>query len=376
MQFIDLKAQYERIKPQVDKAVIGAVESGKFIMGDEVKSLEKRLADFVGRKHCVTCSNGTDALTLALKALGIGAGDSVFVPDFTFFASAETVAAAGATPVFADIDPLTYNISAESLTEKIEETKANGRLNIKGIVTVDLFGQTADYDKILEIAEKYGLYVIEDGAQGFGGSLHNVRCGKFGDISCTSFFPAKPLGCYGDGGAVFTDDDNLCELLRSYRVHGSSGDKYNNVRIGLNARLDTVQAAVLHCKLDIFEDELERRNRAAERYIKNLKDYMQVPVVIDGGFSSWAQFTVRVNPEHRAQIMAELKDMGIPTMIYYGKPMHLQGAFEYLGGKEGDFPEAEAASKSVMSLPMHPYLTDETVDFVSSGVINMVEKYR
>ncbi|MBQ8533234.1 MAG: DegT/DnrJ/EryC1/StrS aminotransferase family protein [Clostridia bacterium] len=372
MQFIDLKAQYQRIKPEVDAAVLKAMDDGKYIMGDEVKTLETRLAEFVGRKYCLCCSNGTDALTLSFLSLGVGRGDAVFVPSFTFFASAETVAVVGATPVFVDIDPETYNISAKDLEEKINKVKAEGKLTPKAIVAVDLFGQTADYDAVLKVAKEYGLFVVEDGAQGFGGSLNGVRCGKFGDISTTSFFPAKPLGCYGDGGAVFTDDDDLYELLKSYRVHGSSGDKYNNVRIGLNARLDTLQAAILHCKLDIFEDELVARNRVADRYTKNLSGKVVTPKVLDGGFSSWAQYTIRVDASRRAEIMDKMKQSGIPTMIYYGRPMHLQKAFESLGGKQGDIIESEKASNCVMSLPMHPYLTDEQVDEICQKLIEIL----
>lgn len=372
MQFIDLKAQYQRIKPQVEAAVLKAMNDGKYIMGDEVKTLEARLAEFVGRKYCLSCSNGTDALTLSFMSLGIGAGDAVFVPAFTFFASAETVALVGATPVFVDIDPETYNISSKSLSEQIEKVKREGKLTPKGIVTVDLFGQTADYGNILKIAKEQDLFVIEDGAQGFGGSLNGVRAGKFGDISTTSFFPAKPLGCYGDGGAVFTDSDELYELLKSFRVHGSAGDKYNNVRIGLNARLDTLQAAVLHCKLDIFEDELSSRDRVAKRYTKNLLGRVVTPKVIEGGFSSWAQYTICVDPDRRAEIIEKLKEQGIPAMIYYAKPMHLQKAFENLGGKVGDHPASEKACDCVMSLPMHPYLTDEQVDFICEKLLEVL----
>lgn len=366
MQFIDLGEQYRRIKDKVDKEVINAIESGKYIMGPPVKELEQRLAAYVGRKYCVSCSNGTDALTMPLMALGIGEGDAVFVPDFTFFASAEVVAGVGATPVFAEVNPDTFNLDAESLERSIEKVKSEGKLTPRMIIAVDLFGQPADFGAIMDVAQRHGLLVMEDGAQGFGGTYNGKKACSFGDVSTTSFFPAKPLGCYGDGGAIFTDDGELAERLRSIRVHGSNPtDKYDNIRLGLNARLDTVQAAVLHCKLDIFDSELVTRQRAADCYTASLKDIVETPVVPEKFTSSWAQYTVKLKSrEQREKGIIRLKEKGIPAMIYYPCPMHLQTAFAGLGGKKGDFPVSEHLCDTVMSVPMHPYLTSKDIETV------------
>ena len=315
MDFIDLGRQYEVIKDKVDARIKKVLESRMFIMGPEVLELEERLAKFTGRKYCLTCSSGTDALLIPLMAYELSKNDAVFVPSFTFFASAETVNLAGATPVFVDIDS-TFNMSPESLENEIKKVLEEGKLTPKGIVPVDLFGRSADYDRILPIAEKYGLFVLEDAAQGFGGSLHGKRNGAFGDVSATSFFPAKPLGCYGDGGAIFTDDEDLYKKMKSIRVHGSGSDRYDNVRLGMNGRMDTIQAAVVLAKLDIFEYELQARQNVAEWYEQELKDSYIVPERDPEFFSSWAQYTLLAkNEDERSKIIAGMKEKNIPVMV-------------------------------------------------------------
>lgn len=369
MQFRNLQQQYEVLKPQMDRAIQSACAKADFISGHEVKELEQQLAEYVGVKHCITCANGTDALTLALKAWGVGPGDAVFVPDFTFFSSGECPAVVGATPIFVDVDEATFNIDPARLEQAILEIQREGELRPKVVVAVDLFGLPADYEAITKICEKYGLLLLEDGAQGFGGTQNGRRVCSFGDISTTSFFPAKPLGCYGDGGAIFTNNDEWDALTRSYAVHGKSGeDKYNNVRIGLNSRLDTVQAAVLQVKLKAFIDyELEAVNQAARWYDAKLQGKnMRLPVIPEGRTSSWAQYTVQL-PEgsDRAALQAKLKEQGIPTMVYYAKPMHLQGAFAGTRSAKADCPVTERLCRTVLSLPMHPYLTEELVSAVA-----------
>ncbi|MEJ5286993.1 MAG: DegT/DnrJ/EryC1/StrS aminotransferase [Candidatus Kapaibacterium sp.] len=365
MQFIDLQRQYERIKNVLDSRILKVLSSCKFILGPEVEELEKRLADFVGRKYCVSCSSGTDALLMPLMAWGVGKGDAVFTTPFTFVATSEVIRLVGATPVFVDIDPKTFNISSEHLEAKIIETIEKGELTPKAVIPVDLFGLPADYDKILEIAKRYNLLVLEDAAQGFGGSLNGKRACSFGEVSATSFFPAKPLGCYGDGGAVFTDDKEMYELLLSIRVHGQGKDKYENVRLGINGRLDTIQAVVLLTKLEIFENELAKRNLVAKKYTELLSGKVEPPFVPEGYFSSWAQFSVLAKDEnHRNEIIQRLKENGIPTAIYYPLPLHLQKVNSDLGYKFGDFPVSESISKRIFSLPMHPYLTDEEIELI------------
>ena len=354
MQFIDLESQYKHLKSKIDKRIQDVLNHGHYIMGPEVKELEDALAKYVGVKHVVSCANGTDALQLALMALDIGEGDAIFCPTFTFFATAEVVAYANATPVFVDSDERTFNICVASLEKQILKVIEVGKLVPKAIISVDLFGLPANYIELEALAEKYSLRLIEDAAQGFGGSINGKKAGSFGDIATTSFFPAKPLGCYGDGGAIFTNDDKLAELVRSYRVHGKGEDKYDNVRIGLNSRLDTIQAAILLEKLAEFPTELENRNIAAENYAKTLSEKYTTPFVPDGYYSSWAQYTVVC--EDRDSEMQGFKEQGIPTMVYYRTCMHLQTAFKDLGYKEGDFPVAEKLSKQVFSLPMHGYL--------------------
>ena len=368
MEFRDLKQQYQVLRQDIDHAVLDAMQSGAFIMGQPVKELEVQLADYVGVKHCLTCANGTDALTLALKAWGIGPGDAVFVPDFTFFSSAEVVSREGGTPVFVDVDEETFNISPNSLDEAIRLTLADGKLSPKVIVAVDLFGLPANYPQIREIADKYDLLILEDGAQGFGGEILGRKACSFGDISTTSFFPAKPLGCYGDGGAVFTDNDEWAALIESYRVHGKGTFKYDNVRIGLNSRLDTVQAAILQVKLRAFKDyELADVNKVAARYTELLKDIpsIQTPVIPTGFYSSWAQYTLRL--ENREQFQAKLKEQGIPSMVYYPTPMHLQTAFKHLTS-DISLQTSAKLSQTVLSLPMHPYLSEADIQTVVDAV--------
>ena len=371
MEFRDLKRQYQVLKPQMDAAMLEVAENCNFISGKQVTELEQQLAEYVDVKHCVTCGNGTDALTLVMMAWDIKAGDAVFVPTFTFFASAEVVAFEGATPVFVDVDERTFNVDPVKLEEAIEQVKKEGKLNPRAVIAVDLFGQPADYTKIEEICKKHGLLLLEDGAQGFGGKIGERTACSFGDAAATSFFPAKPLGCYGDGGAVFTNDDEMADYMRSIRVHGKSpADKYDNLRIGLNSRLDTNQAAVLKVKLQAFKDhELESVNRAAKLYDEYLGNVVKTPVVPEGFYSSWAQYTLILDSkEQRTHLQKELKEQGIPTMVYYPKPMHLQGAFADLGYKKGDFPVAESLCERVLSLPMHPYLNEEDIRFVANAV--------
>lgn len=368
MQFRDLKKQYQVLKKDIDPAMIQVATDCNFINGQQVKELERELADYVGVKHCVTCANGTDALTMAMMAWDIKEGDAVFVPDFTFFSSGEIVAHAGAAPVFVDVDLDTFNISEESLIAQIENVIKEGKLRPRAIVAVDLFGLPADFTALKKIADKYGLLLLEDGAQGFGGSIDGKKACSFGDISTTSFFPAKPLGCYGDGGAVFTDDDETAQLLESIRIHGKGDGKYDNVRIGLNSRLDTIQAAILSIKLKAFRDyELQDINQAAQLYTEKLKDIVKTPIIPDGFYSSWAQYTIQLeNRETRNKIQQDLKAKDIPSMIYYQKPMHKQGAFGGQAGSDELFPNTIKLCDTVLSLPIHPYITEEDIALVAS----------
>lgn len=376
MQFRDLKAQYQALKTEIDRAMNQVVTDGNFISGKQVADLEKNLAEYVGVKHCITCANGTDALTLALMAWGIKRGDAVFVPDFTFFSSGEVVSFEGATPVFVDVDKDTFNISPESLEKAIEKTLAEGKAVPKAVVTVDLFGLPADYDKIRKVTDKYGIKVLEDGAQGFGGTLHGKRACSFGDIATTSFFPAKPLGCYGDGGAVFTDDDETADYLRSIRIHGKGECKYDNVRIGMNSRLDTIQAAVLQVKLKAFQEyELRDVNTAAQEYTRLLKDTVKTPVIPKGFYSSWAQYTIQLDTrEVRDGLQAYLKECGIPSMIYYPKPMHKQGAFEEIASDDKDFTHTLELCDRVLALPVHPYMKQEDIQLVADKIKEYLKK--
>lgn len=372
MQFRDLKKQYQVLKNDIDAGIAEVLASAQFISGPQVKALEAQLAEYVGVKHCITCANGTDAITLAMMAWGVKEGDAVFVPDFTFFSSGECPAFEGATPVYVDVDERTFNLDSVKLEEAIIKVKEEGKYTPKAVVAVDLFGLPADYTRIRPICEKYGLLLMEDAAQGFGGSINGKMACSFGDISTTSFFPAKPLGCYGDGGAVFTDNDEWAEYLRSICVHGkSANDKYNNIRIGMNSRLDTLQAAILMPKLKAFADyELDDVNKAADMYMEALNDAgLTLPLVPEGFRSSWAQFTTQLPADIvRADLQAALKAKGIPTMVYYPKPMHLQGAFEGTYSAEADCPVTERLCATVLSLPMHPYLTQEDVNEVVSAI--------
>ena len=372
MQFRDLKKQYQVLKEDIDKAMIEVATNCNFINGQQVKDLEKELAEYVGVKHCVTCGNGTDALTMAMMAWGIREGDAVFVPDFTFFSSGEIVSHAGATPVFVDVDIDTFNISVESLEKAVKKVLDEGKLTPKAVVAVDLFGLPADFDSVKKVADKYGLLVLEDGAQGFGGNINGKTACSFGNISTTSFFPAKPLGCYGDGGAVFTDDDEIASLLESIRVHGKGEMKYDNVRIGLNSRLDTIQAAILSVKLKAFSDyELTDINNVADKYTEALSGIVKTPVIPKGFYSSWAQYTIQLkDKETRDRLQASLKEKGIPSMVYYPKPMHRQEAFAGQAYDDADFPNTIKLCDTVLSLPMHPYLSDEDIDEVVSVIRN------
>jgi len=372
MQFRDLKQQYAVLKDDIDKAVAGVLSSAQFISGGAVRELEAQLAEYVGVKHCITCANGTDAITLALKAWGIGKGDAVFVPDFTFFSTGECPAAEGAVPVFVDVDERSFNIDPDRLEEAIIKVKNDGRYTPRAVAAVDLFGLPAEYDRIKEICQKYGLLLLEDGAQGFGGELNGKRACSFGDISTTSFFPAKPLGCYGDGGAVFTNNDKWAAIIRSLAVHGKNAEnKYDNIRIGMNSRLDTLQAAVLQVKLRAFREyELADVSKAAELYNEAFSDSgLVLPLVNAGYMSSWAQYTVQL-PEgaDRAAVQAKLKEQGIPSMVYYMKPMHVQGAFAGTYSADADCPVTEKLCGKVLSLPMHPYLSKNDIYTVAEAL--------
>jgi len=371
MQFRDLAKQYEVLKKDIDQAMMSVAQQSRYIMGPQVKELEQQLADYVGVKHCLSCANGTDALTLALKAWAIGAGDAVFVPDFTFFSSAEVVALEGATPIFVDVCADTYNIDTKSLEKAIELTLAEGKLKPRVVVAVDLFGLPANYPEVKAVARKYGLLILEDGAQGFGGTINGQKDCSFGDISTTSFFPAKPLGCYGDGGAVFTDNDEWAELINSYRVHGKGTDKYDNVRIGMNSRLDTLQAAILQVKLRAFDNEVERVNEAAAHYTRLLENHVVTPVIPKGFRSSWAQYTIRLNSEEqRNSIQQALKEAGIPSMVYYPKTMHQQTAFAQTAQPtDCDSYVARRLCATVLSLPMHPYIETSEIENICSTLI-------
>ncbi len=373
MQFRDLKNQYEVLKTKIDLSVIQVMTDANFISGKQVDDLEEALAEYVGVKHCITCANGTDALSLALEAWNIGPGDAVFVPDFTFFASGETVAFEGATPVFVDISEDTFNINPDSLRSAIKTVLCEGKLTPKAVVAVDLFGLPADYDRIISIVKEFGLLLLEDGAQGFGGNIRGKRACSFGDISTTSFFPAKPLGCYGDGGAIFTDNDEWAALIKSLRIHGKGMDKYDNVRIGMNSRLDTIQAAILQVKFDAFKEyELTDVNKVAMHYTEALKDIVKTPIISDGFLSSWAQYSILLeNKDTRDSLQSYLKEQGIPTMIYYIKPMHRQKAFEGFDCIKVDLSVTESVCDRVLAIPIHPYMGNIEQD----NVISSIKKY-
>lgn len=375
MEFRDLKKQYQVLKKEIDKAVEKVMTDCNFISGAQVRELEEQLAEYVGVQHCITCANGTDALELALLTLGAGEGDAVFIPSFTFMSTAETAAYLGAYPVFVDIDRDTFNIDPDKLEEAIIRIKNEGKYTPKAVIPVDLFGLPANYDKIIPIARKYNIYIVEDGAQGFGGSIRGKSACSFGDISTTSFFPAKPLGCYGDGGAIFTDNDEWALHLRSLTVHGKGREKYDNVRLGRNSRLDTLQAAILLVKFKAFREyELADINRWADEYTKRLKDIVKVPGVPDGYYSSWAQYTLLLENEAQRNGLKEyLKEKGIPSMVYYPKPLHMQTAFQYCGVPEGSLPVSENASKCVLSIPLHPYMDCDIINRISDEIKNYIK---
>lgn len=370
IQFRDLKAQYQKYKAEIDEAIQVVLDDANFISGRQVMELEEQLAGYVGVKHCVTCANGTDALTLMMMAWGIGKGDAVFVPDFTFFASAEVISYEGATPIFVDVDRDTFNIDAVMLEKAIQSTIKDGKYTPRLIVTVDLFGLPANYPEIERIAKKYGLKILEDSAQGFGGRIGNKMACSFGDAATTSFFPAKPLGCYGDGGAIFTNDDEIVKLLRSFTVHGKGDSKYDNIRLGINSRLDTIQAAVLKVKFQaLIDHELEDVNRAYQIYDRELKDTVQVPIIPDGFYSSFAQYTIKLKDKsQRDELQNKLKEQGIPSMIYYIKPMHKQQAFNHMKINEDDLKVSNELCDIVLSLPMHPYLTEDDIVFICTKI--------
>jgi UDP-2-acetamido-2-deoxy-ribo-hexuluronate aminotransferase len=370
MEFRDLKSQYKKYKAEIDKAIIEVLTNANFISGKQVNELEKSLAEYVGVKHCISCANGTDALTLMMMAWDIKAGDAVFVPDFTFFASGEIVSFEGATPIFVDIDRTTFNIDVNKLEESIQHVLREEKYTPKAIIPVDLFGLPANYIEIERIANKYNLLILEDAAQGFGGRIGDKKACSFGDAAITSFFPAKPLGCYGDGGAIFTNDDEVAKKLRSICVHGKGEDKYDNVRIGINSRLDTIQAAILQVKLKAFiEHELEDVNKIYNLYNEKLSNIIEIPVIPEDYYSSFAQYTIKLkNKEQRDKLQVYLKGNGIPSMIYYTKPMHRQKAFDDMHCNDQDYPVTNELCDCVLSLPMHPYLSVEDIDFVCENI--------
>jgi dTDP-4-amino-4,6-dideoxygalactose transaminase len=363
--FIDLKKQQERIRPQLDAAIARVLAHGQYILGPEITELEKRLSEFCGARFTLSCANGTDALILALMAKGVGPGDAVFVPSFTFVASAEVVVLVGATPVFVDVDEDTFLMNTESLEAAIGVAKKNG-LSPRAVMPVDLFGQPADYEAIAQLAEAHGLFVLADAAQSFGATRAGKRVGTMAPITATSFFPAKPLGCYGDGGAIFTDDEETLSVLKSLRVHGQGRDKYDNVRIGINGRMDTLQAAILIQKLAVFEDEIVARQRVAKRYADGLSDVAQVQKIEDGATSVWAQYTIRLG--NRDHVVSRLKEAGVPTAIYYPIPLHRQTPYQQYPAAPAGLPASERLAGEVLSLPMHPYLKDADQTMIIDAV--------
>jgi dTDP-4-amino-4,6-dideoxygalactose transaminase len=372
---IDLAAQQARIRPQIDAAIAEVLNSGAYIMGPQVGELERRLADFCGARHAIACSSGTDALLIALMARGIGPGDAVICPAFTYTANPEVIALLGATGIFVDVSEDTFNIDPDRLDAAAAAADARG-LKLKAIIPVDLFGQPANYDRILPFAKKHGLMVLCDGAQSFGASLPGRRVGQIGHATGTSFFPAKPLGCYGDGGAIFTDDDQLAGVMRSILMHGKGGDKYDIVRVGINGRLDTIQAAILIEKLKIFPDEIERRNEVAARYNAAFAGRLAVPTVRPGMRSVWAQYTLRLPADRRDAIARTLAEKNIPTAVYYPRPLHQQPAYRDHVVPEGGAPVSERIAKEVLSLPMHPYLSEAEQDRVITSLLRAVERCR
>jgi UDP-2-acetamido-2-deoxy-ribo-hexuluronate aminotransferase len=375
MQYIDLQKQYKQLKKEIDINIQNVLDDSCYIMGMQVRQLEEQLAKFTRTNYCITCGNGTDALILALKAYNIKENDAVFLPTFTFFATSEAVSACGATPVFVDVRKETFNISPDDLEEAIIEVIKEGKLNPRAIIAVDLFGLPFDNEKIMEISKEYNLLLIEDGAQGFGGSINSRMACSFGDISTTSFFPAKPLGCYGDGGAVFTNEIKIKEYIESMRAHGKGNDKYDNIRVGMNSRLDTIQAAVLLVKLKAFKEfELSERNKIAKLYNEILKDVVQIPFIPNGYISSYAQYSILLKTEEQRDIVElALKNNGIPTMVYYKKSMHQQTAYRNNKSIYRGFLNADVISKTILNLPMDPYLDEDIITGISSIICDTIK---
>jgi len=368
IEFIDLNAQQEILADKLTKAIGKVLAHGKYIMGPEVQELESVLSNFCGAKNTISCASGTDALLLALMALDVKPGDAVFVPSFTFVATAEVVALLGASPVFVDIDPDYFLMSIESLENAVGVARKAG-LNPKVIIPVDLFGQPANYQLINSFANEHGLMVIADAAQSFGADDNDSKAGALATITTTSFFPAKPLGCYGDGGAIFTDDEKIAEKLRSLRVHGKGNDKYDNINVGINGRLDTLQAAILLVKMEVFAKEIEVRDEIAKRYSNLLDDIVSVPLVRKGCRSAWAQYTLKVNA--REKVSKDLAEKGIPTAVYYPKPLHQQSAYMHFPSVD-DLSNSESCSKNVLSIPMHPYMNEDTQSYIADALKDSV----
>ena len=359
------------IKEDVNKDILNLLEKGDFILGEKVFELESKLAKYVGVKECITCASGTDALLIPLMANDIGVGDAVFTTNFSFFATTEVISLVGATPVFVDIDKDTYNIDPSLLEKQIIKTIEDGNFLPKAIIAVNLFGQICEYNKIRKIAKKYGLILIEDAAQSFGASYNNQKSCSFGDVAATSFYPAKPLGCYGDGGAIFTNNQKLAEICRSIRVHGQGIDKYDNVRIGLNSRLDTFQAIILLHKLKIFDKELELRNNIAQYYNNHLDEYVKIPYVRTNHLSAWAQYSIQVL-SNRSEIIKILNDANIPTAVFYDKPFHTLDIYKNVSF--GEYKVSDDVSNTILSIPMHPYLSKDNQDIIISTIKNFYQK--
>lgn len=364
--FIDLKAQQQFLGNKIQDAINGVLEHGRYIMGPEIQTFEGLLAKFGKLERAVSCSNGTDAIQLPLMAWNIGPGDAVFVPSFTFASTAEVVALVGATPVFVEVLPDTFNMDPQRLLAAIEEVEAEGKLTPRAVIAVDLFGQIANYPALQKITADKGLKLIADAAQGFGSTLDGSQAGKWADVVTTSFFPAKPLGCYGDGGAVLTNDHEVADIMASLRVHGKGSDKYDNVRIGMNARLDTIQAAVLIEKIAIFPGEIEKRNKVAKQYTQGLHNVVTTPFVPEGFVSTWAQYTIRVSD--REAVQAKLKEANVPAVVYYPTPLHMQTAYSKFPIGGGELAVSEQLAGEVLSLPMHPYMEDDVINYIIESV--------
>lgn len=375
MEFNDLKRQYKILKKEIDEHIMEIMEDARFLDGKEINELEIKLANYVGSKYCVSCGSGTDALMLSFLAYGVGEGDAVFCPDMTYIASVDPACIIGSTPIFVDIDSETYNIDPEKLEEAIIKVKKEGKLNAKAVVVVDFLGNPADLDKIANICQKYDLIFIEDAAQSFGSTYKGKKCGSFGDISCTSFFPTKPLGCYGDGGAVFTNDEEIMKLLKSYKSHGKGKEKYDNVRIGIGSRINTIQAAILLHKLDLFDKELVERKRLAKKYDDSLGSILEIQKIEDGAESAYAQYVILAKDNmERNHIVEKLKENDIPTMIYYPKGMHKMKVFE--GISEGDFANSDRYASCNICIPFSPYLREDEQDLVIKTIKEAVLEKR